>query len=619
MHSLQKIDHSTFQSLMIHRFLPKKAIVFIQKRLFLEPLKTASSFFHLHLYLFLFLFLLVKKKMMQSNITYDYSNQLQNRTLRGPRPMDQQRNPPSRFPRRPPRLPIKVIVPRKKFVPPTSPTENYVYPPPKPKMNRKESKTEFGFEEIDAYPSPEPSCSTKTIEEEDELPTTPIQTKKLPPRPTSRTIKKVPTQYSTDEDKEDSESEEEDVLREFKLSRRKSVHDITISDDEEEEEEENVYKKKEEKLPDYSHKPQPALPKNCEASSIGNNKRTNNNTPPIPMISAPGYSSDEEEVERNLPPIPTICAPGFSDDEEEDESPTPQSKEKASILNALYFGVRCGGCNEGLSGQAISTTGKQWHPRCFKCQACKQNLEHIAFYEMNGLPYCALDYHELFSPRCDFCKTPIEEHSISALGKTYHAGHFFCRECGKPFDEDSNFLEHEGHAYCEKDYYKQFGKQCKGCEEIITGDFLVALGGEWHKECFVCADCGGTFHSSTFLIKGGKPYCEEHYDKQPRHHTAKIPPSLLNNGKKKVPSIKVPRTKLDLLPDILSSNSSNAAVEEEEEEEKKTCHKCQKSIQGRFLHAFGYDYHPLHFQCSQCSKLLTARITGKIFSCISSD
>lgn len=549
---------------------------------------------------------------MQSNITYDYTNPLQNRTLRGPRPMDQQRNTPprSKFPRRPPRLPINVVVPSKKFVPPTSPTENYVYPPPKPKMNRKESKTEFCFDEIDTFPSIEPSCSTKTIEEEeDDIENIPpasvsIQTKKLPPRPAPRMMMKTTTYYSTDEDKEDSELEEEEILREFKLSRKKSVHDITISDDEdeEEEEEEEEEERVKEKLPECPPKPQVVSPSNFENSTFSNKKL--NNIQSVPVIGAPGYSSEEED---DLPPIPTICAPGLSDDEDE-EVTKPQCKEKASILNSLYFGIRCGGCDEPLSGQAISTTGTQWHPRCFKCQACKQNLEHIAFYEMNGLPYCALDYHELFSPRCDFCKTPIEEHSISALGKTYHAGHFFCRECGKPFDEESNFLEHEGYAYCEKDYYKQFGKTCKGCEEIITGDFLVALGGEWHKECFVCADCGGTFHSSTFLIKGGKPYCEEHYDRQ-RNHGGKIPPSLLNS-KKKVPSITVPRTKLDLLPDILSSGRSSTAAEEQAEEEK-TCHKCQKSIQGRFLNAFGYDYHPLHFQCSQCNKLLTARITGK--------
>jgi hypothetical protein len=72
------------------------------------------------------------------------------------------------------------------------------------------------------------------------------------------------------------------------------------------------------------------------------------------------------------------------------------------------------------------------------------------------------------------------------LGKYYHVGHFFCRECGKPFDEDSTFMEHDGHPYCEKDYLAKFAHKCKGCKEDITSSFLEALGGKWHTSCFVC-------------------------------------------------------------------------------------------------------------------------------------
>ena len=541
---------------------------------------------------------------MESNYVHDLPPS-QPRTLRGPRPLDQfiqpqpQRSIPqwsNKFPKRQPRKAIQVVVPTKKFVPPSSPTEEYVYPPPRPTMARKESKAEIIYDGS----LPEGFSSTKTIqeeiesEEEDIFVPVPPQKKKLPPRPVPKTIKKPVTYYSSEEEEE--ELDEEEILREFKLSRKKSVHDITLSDDEEES--------------DIEVKPTPRQVELPHLPKVVNEptKKTIPTPPPIPTISAPGYSSDEE----SLPAIPTICVPGgFSDDEEEEEVITKKLK-NSSLYDAMYFGIRCRGCDTPLSGQTISTTGAQWHPRCFKCQTCKQNLEHIAFYEMHGLPYCALDYHEEFSPRCDFCKTPIEEHSISALGKTYHAGHFFCRECGKPFNEDTNFLEHNGHAYCEKDYYKQFGKTCKGCEEIITDDFLVALGGEWHKECFVCADCGGAFTSSTFLIKGGKPYCEEHYNKQ--RVPKKTPPSSLSSlgSKKKQPTtISVPTTKLDKLPDILPTEKYVGEQAEEEEETLKTCHKCEKSIQGRSLTAFGHDYHPLHFQCSQCNKLLSARITGK--------
>ncbi|KAL9554106.1 hypothetical protein MBANPS3_002972 [Mucor bainieri] len=582
---------------------------------------------------------------MQSDVCYDYYNNTQNngspaghQSLRGPRPIQQPSKHPYSYTPRQPRKPIEVRVPtpRTHFVPQT-PSQPYVYPAPKPQLERKPSKTELPLDNF-IPPLPAPSSSTKAIVRSNST----IRRKPTPPIPAPRTSISKPVKpvypsplnrYSSDDDNEDEDEADEDIFRDLTLSRRMSVHDITISSDEEDDDDDDD-DDDDYSLHDTSARPTSKSPDDLppipQISALGysdddegeNTASTpryttrKNDLPPIPSISAPGYSDDEEEEEDDsahkskapLPVIPTICVPGgFSDDEDdrEDDTTHGQQQKKSALYNSMYFGIRCGGCEEPLSGQAITTSGKHWHPRCFKCQACHQNLEHIAFYEKDSLPYCALDYHELFSPRCDFCKTPIEEHSISALGKTYHAGHFFCRECGKPFDEETNFLEHGGYAYCEVDYYKQFGKACKGCEETITGDFLVALGGEWHKECFVCADCGSTFTSSTFLIKGGKPYCEEHYQQQ-------------TSLKKKV---SLPKAKsLKPLPslDLLVSPKDSKSVPESAclakdallEPQAKTCHKCQTAIQGRCHSAFGRDYHPLHFQCSRCNKLLSARLTG---------
>jgi hypothetical protein len=590
---------------------------------------------------------------MQSDVYYDYYHHGQgNRTLRGPRlPQQQQhqhqqqtaqsqRTYPARYTPRQPRKPIEVIIPssKNKFQQQPPQKDAYVYPAPKPLLERKASKTELEFNDDILLPASPPSikvckeASARTI-----LPSSSSYKKKALPRPSVKSeppVNKKPIShtspidkthsyqesidkksiyqapidyYSSAEEEEDSQFNDEVILRELNLSRRKSVHDITISDDEdnqsEEDEEDQIQPTVRTKndLPPIPHISAPDYYTSSDEEPPKSNWQSD--LPPIPSISAPGYSDDNEDDgsrhKSTMPPIPTICVPGgFSDDEEEKVEPKANKKHSA-LYNSLYFGIRCGGCDEPLSGQAITTSGKHWHTYCFKCQACHQNLEHIAFYEKDGLPYCALDYHELFSPRCDYCKTPIEEHSITALGKTYHAGHFFCRECGKPFDEETNFLEHEGHAYCEKDYYKQFGKACKGCEETITGDFLVALGGEWHKECFVCADCGGAFSSSTFLIRGGKPYCEDHYHK----------PAL--NTKK--PNLPKPTTKalagLPLL-DSLTQIKPLPSTKGENDVEEKICHRCQKSIQGRCSSAFGFDYHSMHFQCSQCNKLLSARLTG---------
>ncbi|KAI8369996.1 hypothetical protein BD560DRAFT_397323 [Blakeslea trispora] len=524
---------------------------------------------------------------MQPSICH-HGQETSYRSLQGPRPFQQNVGYIPRQPRKP--LMVRVPPTRKEMT-----AHQYHYPPPRP-YERRESKTEVDLtEEPPLSPVSSVPSLTKTVdsyEEEVISPKTSIDLrhrKKLPPKPRSepkentKRLVHTPLSFYSDDDEEEEEVNDEAIFRELGLSRKKSVHDITISDDEDDSDSvTDIYS--------YTSSSASSLSRPESANSRANTQK--NALPPIPIISTPDDAS-----------IPILCLP----DPEQPQS-TPQKKND-KILSSIFFGgIRCDGCDQPLSGQAITTSGKRWHTHCFQCQACRQNLEHIAFYEKEGLPYCALDYHELFSPRCDFCKTPIEEHSISAIGKTYHPGHFFCRECGKPFDEETDFLEHEGHAYCEKDYYKQFGKKCRGCEEIITGDFLVALGGDWHKECFVCAECGCTFTSSTFLIRAGRPYCE-------LHHAAKMSPSSSTSSRhsQKLParelvtSARSALPKFDLLPDI------KLKLEQEEEEKPKplkSCHRCQKPIEGRCISAFGYDYHPLHFQCAQCNKILSVRLPG---------
>jgi len=84
------------------------------------------------------------------------------------------------------------------------------------------------------------------------------------------------------------------------------------------------------------------------------------------------------------------------------------------------------------------------------CSHCQTPLECIGFYQEPEIKrnerlaetpveyeearairfYCHLDFHELFSPRCKSCKTPIEGEVVVACGAEWHVGHFFCAECG---------------------------------------------------------------------------------------------------------------------------------------------------------------------------------------------
>jgi hypothetical protein len=108
--------------------------------------------------------------------------------------------------------------------------------------------------------------------------------------------------------------------------------------------------------------------------------------------------------------------------------------------------------------------------------------------------YCHLDFHEFFSPRCRSCKTPIEGEVIVAAGAEWHVGHFFCAECGDPFDSHTPFVERDNYAYCVACHTKRTSARCRECKQQILDELTVeALGGKYHEHCFCCYECGGGF------------------------------------------------------------------------------------------------------------------------------
>lgn len=201
-------------------------------------------------------------------------------------------------------------------------------------------------------------------------------------------------------------------------------------------------------------------------------------------------------------------------------------------------GLFCGGCKGSIVGRIVSAMGLRWHPGCFRCTVCNELLEHVSSYEHEGKPYCHLDYHEAFAPRCFHCKTAIiDERFItlddSALGKrTYHEQHFFCSECGDPFlapsgttsrsgelnvsgdgdfeDDNVCFTVYKGYPYCEACHVRLRMPKCKSCKRSIRDGkrAVEALGGKWCWECFVCASCEKPFEDPAFFLRDNKPFCE---------------------------------------------------------------------------------------------------------------
>ena len=188
--------------------------------------------------------------------------------------------------------------------------------------------------------------------------------------------------------------------------------------------------------------------------------------------------------------------------------------------------AQCYACALPISGRIVSAASQRFHPHCFSCFNCGELLECVAFYpepdtfrstritrihaRANDEPvpsdaegtsspeddgdeslrfYCHLDFHEKFSPRCRSCKTPIEGEVVLACGGEWHKGHFFCAECGDPFDEGIPFVEREGYAWCVGCHTRRFSGKCQGCRRPVCDGGVRALGGEWHEECFCCEVC----------------------------------------------------------------------------------------------------------------------------------
>ncbi|PSR91960.1 hypothetical protein BD289DRAFT_365305 [Coniella lustricola] len=275
--------------------------------------------------------------------------------------------------------------------------------------------------------------------------------------------------------------------------------------------------------------------------------------PSIPSIVLPG-DDDGDDGPPNVPIIVTpddTANPASSSSSSSKPSsrplPTPQknaSRPRHSVPRGHWTPAaanqpgnrataRCHECGLPIEGRfiALAGTSERFHPRCFSCYICGTSLEAL---EISPEPdtfrgarldrirrraagevldenpgetmaedgderlrfYCHLDWHELFAPRCKHCKTPILGEHVVALGEHWHYGHFFCAECGDPFEKGMTHIEKDGYAWCVNCQTRRTERRapkCKMCKKAVIGQYVRALGGEWHDECFRCATCQGGF------------------------------------------------------------------------------------------------------------------------------
>ncbi|WEW55729.1 hypothetical protein PRK78_001162 [Emydomyces testavorans] len=261
-------------------------------------------------------------------------------------------------------------------------------------------------------------------------------------------------------------------------------------------------------------------------------------TPEVPTINVASVDSAQPSIA-----VPELGPPISAKEPQEQkprELPDPKKysqQERTKKVKSRYSHITptslnvptaaCAACGLPISGRIVTACGHRLHPECFTCYHCSTPLECVAFYQEPDPKraerlansddsdleanhprfYCHLDFHELFSPRCKSCKTPIEGEIIVACGAEWHVGHFFCAECGDPFTPAMPFVEKEGYAWCVRCHSRRTAQKCRACKLPVLEDVVVsALGGQWHEKCFVCCECGGGFGpEGRFFVRQGQP------------------------------------------------------------------------------------------------------------------
>ncbi|RKF61076.1 putative lim domain-containing protein [Erysiphe neolycopersici] len=236
-------------------------------------------------------------------------------------------------------------------------------------------------------------------------------------------------------------------------------------------------------------------------------------------------------------PIPTSSSKNFSNCTSFSESHwSPELRRRPTVI--------CHSCQLPIHNRVLRVgTDEHFHPECFSCSTCGTGLESLEIFpepsairaeridrigrrakgeilpEIEGQTelddgderkryYCHLDFHENFAPKCKHCKTPIIGEHIIALGEHWHYGHFFCAECGNPFEKDMTHIHIDGYAWCVNCQTKRTERRapkCKKCQKAVVGEYVRALGGEWHENCFRCNVCDSSFNDGSFYPKQINP------------------------------------------------------------------------------------------------------------------
>ncbi|KAH3759402.1 lim2 protein [Pelomyxa schiedti] len=107
----------------------------------------------------------------------------------------------------------------------------------------------------------------------------------------------------------------------------------------------------------------------------------------------------------------------------------------------------CSKCGKPILGRSTTAVSRMFHPECFTCTVCNIILG-TDFREKDGSPYCEIDYNKLFAKVCHKCQKAVANEGFEFSGKFFHPACFVCSGCGENLYRKKLF-DNEGKATCQ--------------------------------------------------------------------------------------------------------------------------------------------------------------------------
>lgn len=116
---------------------------------------------------------------------------------------------------------------------------------------------------------------------------------------------------------------------------------------------------------------------------------------------------------------------------------------------------------------------------------------------------------------CSKCGEPLTGQFVRALDGTFHLDCFKCRDCGQIVASKFFPADDDGqgqYPLCETDYFRRLGLLCYQCGGALRGSYITALERKYHVDHFTCSLCSTVFGAQdSYYEHDGNVYCHYHY------------------------------------------------------------------------------------------------------------